>query len=56
MATIKLSKTKVKNIRTLYKEGGWTHLKLSLRFKCYRGHITKVINYKRWSLEHYPKL
>ena len=56
MATIKLTITKVRNIRNLYRSGGWTHLKLSIKYKVSRGHITKVINDKRWTTKNYPEL
>jgi Mor family transcriptional regulator len=53
MSIIKLSKTKAEHIRNLYLQGGWTHLSLSKKFKCSRGHITKIINDKRWRRETY---
>lgn len=28
---------------------GYTHKKISLLMKCSRGHITKIINSRRWS-------
>jgi hypothetical protein len=56
MATIKLSVQKVRNIRKLYATGNWTHKGLSIRYKCSRGHITKVINKMRWKETDYPQL
>jgi hypothetical protein len=56
MATIKLSVEKVRNIRKLYATGNWTHKMLSVRYKCSRGHITKVINQMRWKEQDYPQL
>lgn len=54
MAAIKLSPAKVRNIRKLYATGTYTHLQLSKIYKVSRGHITKVINDKRWSIKNYP--
>lgn len=56
MGAIKLSVEKVRNIRKLYKTGNWTHLMLSKRYHCSRGHITKVINKMRWDEKNYPQL
>ena len=56
MATIKLSIEKVRNIRKLYSTGNWTHEMLSKRYKCSRGHITKIINQMRWDEQNYPQL
>ena len=56
MGQIKLSIEKVRNIRKLYKTGNWTHEMLSKRYKCSRGHVTKVINQMRWDESKYPQL
>jgi hypothetical protein len=56
MGAIKLSPTKVRNIRNLYRSGGWTHLLLSVKYGVSRGHITKVINKMRWNDSNYPTL
>jgi hypothetical protein len=56
MGAIKLSPTKVRNIRNLYRAGGWTHLLLSVKYGVSRGHITKVINKMRWNDSNYPTL
>lgn len=56
MGQIKLSVEKVRNIRMLYKTGNWTHLMLSKRYHCSRGHITKIINQMRWDESKYPQL
>jgi hypothetical protein len=56
MGAIKLSVEKVRNIRKLYATGNWTHKMLSVRYKCSRGHITKVINQMRWDEKNYPQL
>jgi Mor family transcriptional regulator len=56
MGQIKLSIEKVRNIRKLYQTGNWTHEMLSKRYKCSRGHVTKIINQMRWSETKYPQL
>ena len=56
MGQIKLSIEKVRNIRKLYQTGNWTHEMLSKRYKCSRGHVTKVINQMRWDESKYPQL
>jgi Mor family transcriptional regulator len=56
MSKIKLTPAKVNNIRNLYRSGNWTHEELSKRYNCSRGHITKVINNKRWNENDYPTL
>lgn len=56
MGQIKLSIEKVRNIRKLYQTGNWTHEMLSKRYKCSRGHVTKIINQIRWSENKYPQL
>jgi Mor family transcriptional regulator len=56
MSTIKLSIEKVRNIRKLYSTGNWTHEMLSKRYKCSRGHVTKIINQMRWDESKYPQL
>jgi Mor family transcriptional regulator len=54
MATIKLSPAKVNNIRKLYQTGLFTHEQLSKKYNVSRGHITKIINQKRWNSNNYP--
>jgi len=56
MATIKMTVTKVRNIRNLYRTGNWTHEQLAKRYDCTRGHITKIINNKRWDETKYPEI
>jgi len=56
MSIIKLSVEKVRNIRKLYATGNWTHKMLSVRYKCSRGHITKIVNQMRWDKKNYPQL
>ena len=45
---IKLNEAKVIEIRTLYKNGGYTHLQLALQFGVIRQTIGDIINKKRW--------
>jgi hypothetical protein len=56
MGTIKLTITKVRNIRNLYRSGNFNHQQLADKFKVSRGHITKVINNKRWDSTKYPQI
>lgn len=56
MATIKMTLAKVRNIRNLYRTGNWTHKQLAERYNCSRGHITKIVNQKRWDETKYSQL
>ena len=56
MATIKMTITKVRNIRNLYRSGNYTHEQLAKRYNLSRAHVTKIINNKRWDGTKYPEI
>lgn len=44
----KLNKAQISEVRSLYRQGGWTHQDLADMHEVSRSHITNVLNRKYW--------